>query len=84
MQRHVLYLGEINDSQRAAWRKTIAVFDRRRGSRGRSRSFPRTGRGRLGTVPQVQLRLSALSLRRPRQWGACWLARALWGAAGTR
>ena len=26
-QRTVLYLGEINDSQQAAWRKTIAVFE---------------------------------------------------------
>ena len=27
VQRHVLYLGEINSSQAAAWRKTIEVFD---------------------------------------------------------
>jgi hypothetical protein len=26
-QRQVLYLGEINDSQQAAWRKTLQVFD---------------------------------------------------------
>lgn len=26
-QRHVLYLGEINDSQQCAWEKTISVFD---------------------------------------------------------
>ena len=26
-QRQVLYLGEINDSQEAAWRKTLEVFD---------------------------------------------------------
>jgi len=26
-QRRVLYLGEINDSQQAAWRKTLEVFD---------------------------------------------------------
>ena len=30
-QRQVLYLGEINDSQQAAWRKTISVFDERSG-----------------------------------------------------
>ena len=28
-QHHVLYLGEINDSQRLAWERTIAVFDER-------------------------------------------------------
>jgi hypothetical protein len=27
IQRTVLYLGEINDSQQAAWRKTLEVFD---------------------------------------------------------
>ena len=27
VQRHVLYLGEINDSQRASWTKVIEVFD---------------------------------------------------------
>jgi hypothetical protein len=26
-QRQVLYLGEINDSQQAAWRRTLDVFD---------------------------------------------------------
>ena len=29
VQRHVLYLGEINDAQRAAWQKSIEVFDER-------------------------------------------------------
>jgi hypothetical protein len=27
VQRTVLYLGEINDQQRGAWRKVLAVFD---------------------------------------------------------
>ncbi len=27
VQRQVLYLGEINDAQRAAWCKSIEVFD---------------------------------------------------------
>jgi hypothetical protein len=27
VQRTVLYLGEINDQQQAAWRKTLQVFD---------------------------------------------------------
>ena len=35
-QRQVLYLGEINDSQQAAWRKTLEVFDE---DRGESRSL---------------------------------------------
>jgi hypothetical protein len=27
VQRTVLYLGEINDQQQVAWRKTLSVFD---------------------------------------------------------
>jgi len=27
VQRHVLYLGEINDSQQVAWRRSIDIFD---------------------------------------------------------
>ena len=30
VQRHVLYLGEINSSQQLAWRKSIEVFDEAR------------------------------------------------------
>ena len=26
VQRHVLYLGEINDSQQLAWRKSVEMF----------------------------------------------------------
>jgi hypothetical protein len=28
VQRHVLYLGEINDTQELAWRRSIAVLTR--------------------------------------------------------
>ena len=41
VQRQVLYLGEINDSQREAWRKTIEVFEEERKRRRRWRCFPR-------------------------------------------
>ena len=41
IQRQVLYLGEINDSQRAAWSKAIEVFDEGTGQSNRSRYSPR-------------------------------------------
>jgi hypothetical protein len=37
VQRHVLYLGEINSSQAEAWRSAIDVFDV---DEGRSRALP--------------------------------------------
>jgi hypothetical protein len=75
VQRQVLYLGEINDSQREAWRKTIEVLDE--GTRRQVALFP------IGSMPGddaqvVGVRLNELRLVHPRQWGACWLSTILW------
>jgi transposase len=75
-QRHVLYLGEINASQREAWRKTIEVCDAR-GERRQMALFP-AGTAPCDDVDAIGVRLSELRLQRPRQWGACWLALQLW------
>ncbi len=77
VQRHVLYLGEINSSQAEAWRRAIEVFDE---DEGRSRPlalFPED-RCEVAAADVIRLRLSELRLCRPRQWGACWLAGVLW------
>jgi len=83
LQRHVLYLGEINSSQELAWRRSIEVLDE-------SACAPRT----LALFPEdrcetlvsdesiVRLKLSRLRLERPRQWGACWLSMKLWQQLG--
>jgi transposase len=75
VQRQVLYLGEINASQREAWRKTIEVCDE--GRRRQVALFP-TGSMPCDDVDAIGVRLSELRLQRPRQWGACWLALQLW------
>jgi hypothetical protein len=81
VQRHVLYLGEINSSQAAVWRKAIAVLDE---DAGHSRTMALFPEDRCAAVASdasvVQLRLSEMRLCRPRQWGACWLAGQLWQA----
>ena len=79
VQRPLLYLGEINDSQRAAWRKSIAVLEDGKTEPRTLSLFPDDrAEGLLADDSIVHLRLSELSLRRPRQWGACWLALHLW------
>jgi transposase len=75
VQRPVLYLGEINDSQRDSWHRVIEAFDE--DSRGHrqlalfpaERAIPDHAQG-YG----VQVRLDQMQLHRPRQWGACFLA----------
>ena len=74
-QRQVLYLGEINASQREAWRKTVEVQEQ--GTRRQVALFP-AGSMPADDVDAVGVRLSELRLVRPRQWGACWLALKLW------
>ena len=75
VQRQVLYLGEINASQREAWRRTIEVHDA--GTRRQVALFP-AGSMPVDDVDAIGVRLSELRLQRPRQWGACWLALQLW------
>ena len=45
VQRHVLYLGEINDAQRAAWCKTIEVVEAGRDATTQMAIFPKISPG---------------------------------------
>jgi transposase len=82
VQRHVLYLGEINDSQQAAWRKTIEVFAEGAARPQTMTLFPEGRPVVVDDETVVQIRLKELELRRPRQWGACWLAEQLYARLG--
>jgi hypothetical protein len=78
VQRHVLYLGEINDAQRAAWCRSIEVFDESCSEARQMALFTDDRPAPELTHEVVQVRLSALSLHHPRQFGGCWLALRLW------
>ena len=86
VQRHVLYLGEINDAQELAWRKSIELFAEEEPRRVpiTAALFPedRAAVARVAHESIVRLRLGELKLCRPRQWGACWLALHLWRELG--
>lgn len=79
IQRHVLYLGEINSSQELAWRRSIEVLDEGTQAARTLALFPEDRcEGLVGDASIVRLKLGQLRLERPRQWGACWLALRLW------
>jgi len=79
VQRHVLYLGEINSSQERAWRRSIEVIEEGADAPRTVALFPEDRvEGLMPDASIVSLRLSAMRLKRPRQWGACWLAWTLW------
>jgi hypothetical protein len=78
VQRHVLYLGEINDSQEAAWCRSIEVFESGTGHWRQVALFPEDREAPELAHEVVHVCLDQLQLRQPRQWGACWLASELW------
>ena len=77
-QRHVLYLGELNDCQRRAWERTVSVFDEARGDCRQLALFPSDREPPADGTAAIQVCLESLRLERPRQWGACWLGDQLW------
>ena len=79
VQRHVLDLGEINAAQRAAWCKTIEVFEEGEAKPSSMAIFPEDQPAPPLPCAVVQVCLDRLRLERPRPWGACWLAMELWG-----
>ena len=83
VQRPVLYLGEINDSQREAWCRVLEGFDedtdqiRQMALFAWDRDIPNHA-----LEYGIGVRLKDFSLHRPRQWGACWLACGLYRQLG--
>src|SRR3970040_237793 len=66
VQRTVVYLGEINDTQQTAWLKTLDVFDEQE-QRSRALSlFPDDRDIPESAVDSLQVKLSGLELRRAR------------------
>lgn len=79
VDRHLLYLGEINDSQQEAWLRCIEAFEVGSQRQMRLALFPadRPIPAHAADVG-VQVRLREFTLERPRQWGACWVFCHLW------
>jgi transposase len=82
VQRTVLYLGEINDQQQAAWRKTMSVFDEEQQEFANLSLFPDDREIPADAVDSLQVKVSGLELRRPRVFGSCWLGCELWRQLG--
>jgi transposase len=77
VHRTVVYLGEINDSQQAAWRKTLEVFDEKQQDFTTLPLFP-DDREVAGGIDALRVKLGEMQLERPRAFGGCWLGCELW------
>ena len=78
VQRRVLYLGEINDSQQAAWRKSLEVFDEQQQRAMTLSLFAEDRPAPADVLDTIQVKLSEMQLRRARPYGNCWLGCELW------
>jgi transposase len=78
VQRRALYLGEINDSQQAAWRKTLEVFDEQQQCSTTLSLFTEDRPAPADVLDTIQVKLSGMQLRRARPYGNCWLGCELW------
>lgn len=78
VQKQILYLGEINDSQQSAWRKTLEVFDEQQQRYTPLSLFPEDRSIPIDAIDSVQVKLSEMKLERARPYGNCWLGCQLW------
>jgi transposase len=77
-QRQVMYLGEINSGQEAAWRRTLRVFDEDRRQFGEMSLFPDDLPLPADAANAVSVKLTEMKLLRPRSYGDCWLGCLMW------
>jgi transposase len=84
LQRHVLYLGELNGCQEASWRKTVELFGQDQTVPQQASLFPESHLPEHpdSPIPNIGIRISHMRLEHPRQWGACWLGCELWQQLG--
>jgi len=82
VQRQVLFLGEINDTQQAAWRQTLEVFDEAEQRAATLSLFPEDRELPADALDGVQVKLAEMELRRPRAFGNYWLGCELWRQLG--
>jgi len=77
-QKHVLYLGEINDSQREAWWRSIEILENGKKTPRKISLFPEDRMVQSHDRDVIHVHVNQMRLNRPRQWGACWMALLLW------
>jgi transposase len=83
VDRRVLYLGELNDSQQARWLRCIDALEEGTHRQLRLALFPADQAiPTHATDIGLQVRLREFRLERPRQWGACWVTCELWRQLG--
>ena len=79
----VLYLGELNDNQRAGWVRTIEAFSGEKSKSKQLALFP-DDREELPAMDceTIRVQLDKIELRNPREWGSVLVGIVFVGSAG--
>jgi transposase len=83
VQRTVLHLGELNTTQVERWQRTIETVQED-GRRQQMRLFTDQDAHSPKAQDTAEVILSSLLVRRPRQFGDCWIGCKLWEELGLR
>ena len=73
VQKTVLYLGEISDSQKKSWNKSIKVLNEQNELVHKTLFALHDDDDICENIDAIPLRLSGMKLQKPRAFGDCWL-----------
>lgn len=82
VQKRVLYLGEISDSQKKSWNKSIQVLNEENQPVQKTLFALHDDETVCENVDAIPLRISAIQLSKPRAFGDCWLGCEIWNLLG--
>ena len=82
VQKTVLYLGEISDSQKKSWYKSIKVLNEQNQPVHKTLFALHDDDDVCENIDAIPLRLSEMKLEKPRAFGDCWLGCEIWNQLG--
>ena len=82
VQKRVLHLGEISDSQKKAWQKSMQILNEENKPVYKSLFAVDEATQTYHDVDTIPVRLSKMKLSKPRAFGDCWLGCEIWDHLG--
>ena len=82
VEKIVLYLGEISDSQKKSWQKSIKILNENNKPSYKSLFAIDNETQAYYDVDTIPVKLSKMKLSKPRTFGDCWLGCEIWNQLG--
>ena len=76
-KRQAIYLGELNDSQKAGWMRAVEAFDEQ-GNVRQLKLFPAENAPKDDNGNIIRIKTEELRLENMRNWGEVWIGMELW------